>query len=124
MESQRLTGEVQRLRAEIEAKERRMADLRRHCVDNRGHDWGEVRFDPKYRAGYTIPSDIEQGIYLGVDTRVSSTYVPAETTNEWVRQCIKCGTEERTQRTKTVPRAGRIPGTSCQEQVPVFPGDR
>jgi len=121
MRSQELRQNVQQLWLQIQETEQRIKDLERSCVDSAGHHWGDVKFDPQYREGYVIPSDLDRGIYLGVDTIVSRTYVPPETTSEWVRVCDKCGTEQRTRKTKEVTKQGSIPGTRAVETVPVFP---
>ena len=96
MRAQDLHSEVEALKKQVEERQARLAELAKNCIDNSGHDWGDVKFDPQYREGYTIPSDLDMGINLGVDTRVSRIHVPAETIKEWTRQCNKCGTEQRT----------------------------
>lgn len=94
--------------------------LRTNCVDHAPHAWGDVQFTPEHREGYVIPSDLDRGVNLGVDTIVSRTHVPPETINEWTRRCAKCGTEEHTRETSEVRRPGSVAGTTAVERVPKF----
>ena len=121
MRADELRQDVEALQRQVEESQRRLAEVQENCIDSGGHVWGDVTFDPQYREGYTIPSDLDLGINLGVDTRVSRVHVPPETANEWVRTCDKCGTEQRTRQTKAITRPGSVPGTSATENVPVFP---
>jgi len=47
-----------------------------------------------------MPSDREQGIELGIDSR-PEYYVPAETKKRWKRTCKVCGKTETTSQIKT-----------------------
>lgn len=120
MERQQITRTRAALEHELTNLNSQLEQLDRSCNDGNGHVWGDVRFNPIHRKGYTIPSDVEMGIELGVDTRRSSIHVPSETIKQWTRTCNKCAFDEHTTRTKKVSKPGSIPGTSAEEEIPVF----
>lgn len=100
--------------------QRRVESLEKSC----SHVWDEVRYTPDYKEGYYIPSDIEQGINLGVDTRVSGVHVPSSTTKKWSRTCRKCGKTETTTSVKKQFISGKIAGTGGEVEVPNFGDER
>lgn len=103
---------VETARLALETAENEVQRLEASCQ----HIW-DIKYTPDYREAYTIPGD-PPGT-MGVDWR-GPTYVPAETTKKWTRQCKRCGKLQTTVRTKKVNESGRIPGTSAEVEVPDF----
>lgn len=103
-----------------EAAERRAKALRgqldaaqRACR----HSWGDARYVPDRREGYTDPGD-PPGT-MGVDWR-GPCYIPPATIRRWERTCAACGLTQRTERTTRIPAAGAAPGCGGEAEAPDF----
>ena len=116
MESDRLQSEITALVSQLAAKKERLNRIQNSCR----HDWGQITYDPICETAYHIPSDIERGVYLGVDTIVSGVDVPAKTTRRWRRTCLLCGTVQTTQRTVKAHKSSGIEGCGCEVERPEF----
>lgn len=100
-----LRAKIAQLKMDLQTAERRLQAAEDQCP----HKWGEIKYNPIEKAGYRIPSDREQGIELGIDSR-PEMYVPPSKTDRWRKECALCGkvvetthAEEKTQVTK-IPR--------------------
>jgi len=117
METDKLKLEIAALEHQLGLKKERLNRIQNGCK----HDWGQTQFVPDYQEAYYIPSDREQGIELGVDSR-PGCYVDAENTRIWTRTCRTCGETQTTQRTKKTLSASNVPGCGCEQEVPDFGG--
>ena len=111
-----LRGEIDELQSKLKTKQSKLTSLEAGC----SHKWSETEYAPIHQEAYHIPSDIEMGIYLGVDTCVSGVDVPAKTIRRWKRVCLNCGKVHFTERTKKVYGNSIAPGCSCEQEVPDF----
>jgi len=82
--------EIQDLIRQLNSKKATLENLENSCL----HEW-EEKFTPEYRRGYHMPSDREQGIELGVDSRPAYD-VPDRTIDKWTRTCKICGKVQET----------------------------
>ena len=114
-----LQEEIERLETQLKDKKDTLSRIQNDCQ----HDWGQIGYDPINHEAYHILSDIERGVYLGVDTIVSGIDLPAETIKQWKRTCLLCGKTEITRKIKTIYDSGGIPGCSASKEVPDF-GDK
>ena len=102
-----------------QSEAKRLQDEIKRLVSSCKHDWCAAEYKPDHQEGYRIPSDREQGIELGVDSR-PAMYVPPKTTRRWSRTCPLCGLIQTTTRTKKQKAAGQVPGTTAEVEVPDF----
>ena len=113
--AQQVRQEIQQTEAKLTALTSELTRLERAC----SHTWGSVVYDPVHTEGYRIPSDREQGIEMGVDSRPAYD-VPSQTTRRWRRACTICGKVETTTHVKKQRVAGPTPGTSAEAEIPDF----
>lgn len=89
--------EIQKLRSEVEAKERAFSETKKRLdeiIESCKHQFGETIPDHIYHEAYTIPGD-PPGT-MGVDWR-GPCHVNASTEKRWKRICDYCGKTEYTQ---------------------------
>ncbi len=87
---------------ELEGRLRRIEE---NCNGGR-HNWGEVKNESYYEAGYTIPGD-EPGT-MGSDFR-GPTYVSGGTRPKYTRTCKNCGKVQTTTREEEVKTVRKEP---------------
>lgn len=116
-EAANIQREIDQAKRALDAANAKLARLKQSC----NHKWGDIKYIPEHREGYTIPGDAPGT--MGIDWR-GPTYVPSSTTKKWSRTCTVCGYCETTTQTKKQPitRSGSIPGATIQgtEEVPYF----
>jgi hypothetical protein len=97
----------------IDQKKREIAALegeQQRC----SHTWGEIKYEPRTTGGYeTEDTMFPRPPYPKV-------WIDKKVHPRWSRTCTKCGKTEHTENTKSVTRAGSMPGTTATEEVPDF----
>lgn len=90
-EARELREKATRLAREAQAAGEALELYEKRCP----HKWSEARYTPTHYPAYEFPGD-EPGT-MGVDWR-GPVYIPASTTEEWTRECQRCGLVQTTQR--------------------------
>jgi len=114
-----IRDEAKKLESELHRKWKQLEEIEHTCQ----HEWGGVEYVPIYRPEHKNLGDLSRGVYLGVDTILSDTYVPAVNTRQWQRTCNKCGKIQKTTAVKKKSVPGTIPGCGGEVEVPHF-GDK
>ena len=108
-----LKREIEESRRSLAQQTAQLEALQRACQ----HQFGPVEYVPLVTEGYRTQGDPEGT--MGVDRQLP-TWIPGSTTKKWQRTCPLCELTQTTTRTKKQARNGSLPGTTAEEELPVF----